>query len=108
MQALKGLVVGLGILIIVGFLVLVYGFYVKLSDPDFKPFKDSEDPPAEEELVGPVQDLKLDLEPGCNVVDMRPEGTRLLLRTGPTGLCERIIIIDMRTMKTLGTIFVRP
>jgi hypothetical protein len=35
---------------------------------------------------------------------MRPQGARLYLRIGPTGACERVIVIDTATGTVLGTV----
>ena len=45
---------------------------------------------------------------GCTVVEMRPHADRLYLRTGPTGLCERIIVLDASNGRVLGTVILRP
>lgn len=124
MQALKGLVVGLGVLIVVGIVLLGYGFYVKFHNKDAALFKDAADAPA---VVAPpvaggptaaipaetapnviFGEKRINLPEGCTVTEMRPDGRRLYLRTGPTGLCERIVIIDAADGGVLGTLVVKP
>lgn len=118
MQALKGLVVGLGLLIIFGAVLLGYGFYVKYHKKDSTLFGPAADgPPA---VAAPIAtnaplppapgfgETRLELPEGCSVTEMRPNGHRLYLRTGPAGLCERIVILDVNTGDRLGTIVVRP
>ncbi len=39
MQALKGLVYGMGVLIVIAFILLGFGFYVRITNPDFRLFK---------------------------------------------------------------------
>jgi hypothetical protein len=39
---------------------------------------------------------------------MRPDGRTLYLRTGPAGVCERILIIDADTGRVRATLAVRP
>lgn len=127
MQALKGLVVGLGLLIVIGVVGLGYGFYVKFHKKDATLFKEAAGTPAavsppiaggpptaESPAAGgspPAAgfgEARLNLPEGCSVTEMRPNGHRLYLRTGPAGLCERIVIIDVTTGDVLGTLVVRP
>lgn len=124
MHALKGLVVGLGVLIIAGFVLLAYGFYLKITDPEFRVLKAERGRPAaaatepaidpSEPRSGPASatagfgEVRLALPEGCTVVEMRPDGGRLYLRTGPEGLCERIVVVDARTGAVTGTLAIRP
>ena len=114
MQALKGLVVGLGILIVIGFVLLVYGFYTEFSNPDLKGLTDGSGEAsveAGERAFPEVQgfgETRIGLPDGCTVVEMRPDGDRLYLRTGPTGLCERVLVVDPTTGEVLGTFVVKP
>ncbi len=122
MQALKGLVIGLGLLIVLGVIGLGYGFYLKYHDKDTKLFKGSSETaataaPAAAAVSPPIAgtppaagfgEARLDLPDGCAVTEMRPDGNRLYLRTGPTGVCERIIIVDVTSGDVLGTILVKP
>jgi hypothetical protein len=120
MQALKGLVVGLGILIVVGFVLLIYGFYANLTKPGLKVLsaKSGESSaqtggnaprsPAVPRGTDGFGETRIGLPDGCTVVEMRPDGDRLYLRTGPTGLCERILVVDPGSGKVLGTFVVKP
>ncbi len=106
MQALKGLVVGLGVLIVISFGLLIYGIVAKIADPEFKVVAEKAGaPPAAPASFGEV---RLALPAGCTVVDMQTEGERLFLRTGPAGVCERIVIVDVATGQPLGTLVVAP
>lgn len=113
MQALKGLVVGLGLLIVIGVIGLGYGFYVKFHNKGDAPFKATANTAASPPIIGDPPapgfgESRLNLPDGCSVTEMRPGGSRLYLRTGPAGLCERVIIVDVTTGDVLGTIIVRP
>jgi len=125
MQALKGLVVGLGLLIVIGVLGLGYGFYVKFYKKDATLFSGAAGTPAavsppiagappasaakgEPSPAATFGETRLSLPEGCNVTEMRPDGRRLYLRTGPAGLCERIILVDVATGDVLGTIVIKP
>jgi hypothetical protein len=114
MQALKGLVVGLGILIVGGFVLLIYGFYTSLSDPEFKMSKDkggeASAPAGERVATSPRSfgESRISLPDGCTLIEMRPDGDRLYLRTGPSGLCERVLVVDPNSGEILGTLVVKP
>ncbi len=106
MRALKALVAGLGVVIVGGMGLLVYGLYMKASDPDFSIFRDGATEVASAKNFGRVE---LSLPKGCSIVDMRPDGARLYLRIGPpVKSCERIIVIDVTDGSVLGTIEVGP
>jgi hypothetical protein len=107
MQALKSLVIGMGILIVIGLALLVYGLFQRASDPDFTFFGESGQAAPEIEAPGPSTafgDIVVPLAPGCEVVDMRAEENRLLVRIGPAGSCARIVAIDMTSGKILGNV----
>lgn len=114
MQALKGLVVGLGILIVGGFVLLIYGFYTSFNNPDFKVTADKggeASAPAGEPAVPRPRgfgESRISLPDGCTLIEMRPDGDRLYLRTGPSGLCERVLVVDPASGEVLGTFIVKP
>ena len=114
MTALKTLVVVMGILIVLGIGVLGYGMYQKASDPGFKFLAgDTAAPPARlpARLPAPMTafgDLAVPLPEGCEVVEMTPHRRFLYLRAGPGRACTRIIVVDVRDGKVLGTISVAP
>ena len=111
MVALKSLVIGLGVLIVVGVGLLAWGVYRQTADPEFRL------------LAGPTAggdgaaggapaphfgDLTVPLPAGCSIAGMRPQGDRLFLRVGPSGPCARVIVIDVARGTVLGTIRVMP
>jgi hypothetical protein len=117
MQALKLVVVGLGVLIVVSIGLLGWGFYTKL--------KRSEEPqsaaPASSAAIpqiagaplsaGPAAafgESRVPLPPGCTVIEMLPDGETLYVRTGPAGVCERILVLDGRTGRLIGSFVLTP
>ncbi len=107
MQALKALVIGLGFLVVAGMAGLGYGIYLKASDPDFRFFSgdDKGGPAAAEQFA----DVALDLADGCHIAGMQAAGKdRLFLLIGPDGPCERVIVVDARGGKVVGTIQAKP
>jgi hypothetical protein len=114
-QALKGLVIGLGVLIIIGFALLVYAFYTRLSERDSRAagepaatHQPAATRPSRDALAQSFGEKRIPLSEGCTIVEMRPDGHRLYLRTGPMGLCEQVIVIDSATGAVLGTVVLRP
>ena len=117
MQALKGLVIGLGVLIVVGFVALIYGFYVKITDPDFRVTKDGDAEAAAPMAPSPPMragfgETTVAVPAGCAVADMRPDGERLYLRLGPGPSsgpdCDAILVVDAATGTRIGLIRLGP
>lgn len=119
MQALKLVVVGLGVLIVISIGLLGWGFYSKLKRPEGSgdiasapavpapPFAGSTATPTTAAPQAAFGEVRALLPAGCTVVEMRPTGDRLYVRTGPTGLCERIIVFDTAG-RLLGSIVLAP
>lgn len=105
MQGLKILVVVLGILIVISMGLLGWGIYGKLAQRSAAPDKNAS---ATARSFGELGEVKVELPTGCTLVEMRPHGDRLYLRTGPVGLCERILVLDAATGRLLGTLVLRP
>lgn len=106
MQGLKILVVIMGILIVISMGLLGWGIYSRLAH---RSIPEQETPPsATVRPSGHFGEVRVDMPAGCTVVEMRPHADRLYLRTGPTGLCERIIVLDASNGRVLGTVILRP
>lgn len=96
MQALKGVVIGLGVLIVISFGLLIYGFYMKITDPGFSVVKSDGDDATEPSRIF--------IPSGCAVVEMAPDGERMYLRLGgESGACSAILIVDMATGREVGS-----
>lgn len=108
MRALKALVIGMAVLIVLVMGLMAYGLTKKASDPDFTFFDfagEAAPAAAESAPSAPFGDILLPLPPGCRIEDMRPDGGRLFLRVGPPeGACPRIVVIDLSTGKVLGNV----
>ena len=106
MQGLKVLVVVMGILIVISMGLLGWGIYNRLAQRSVASGERS--PIAKVRPSEGLGEVRVDLPAGCAVVEMRPHADRLYLRTGPTGLCERIIVLDATSGQVLGTFVLRP
>ncbi len=94
MQGLKALVIGMGVLILLGFVVLVIGLADKFSRLD-------EADSGETEV--PVPD-------GCSLAETLAEGDRLLLRLeGPADRgCAQIVVVDLESGKVVRRLHLAP
>ncbi len=94
MQGLKALVIGMGVLIVLGFVVLVIGLADKFSRLD-------EADSGETEV--PVPD-------GCSLAETLAEGDRLLLRLeGPADRgCAQIVVVDLESGKVVRRLHLAP
>ena len=130
MRVLKGLVIGMGLLIAAGMALFAYGLYQKITDPGFTFFagEPGDGAPAAVPAASPAADttpapapapaavappaafgtIAVPLPAGCSLARVIPEGDRLYLRIGPAGRCERVVVVDVATGSVLGTITVRP
>lgn len=106
-RALKAIVIGLGILIVLALVMLAYGFYKKSSDPNWKPFGNTTTERAAE-TTGPssmgFDDITLNLAAGCRIMDVTPEDNLAYLRIGPDSACEAIIVINIDKGSVIGRI----
>jgi hypothetical protein len=112
MQAIKSLVIGLGILIIAGLILLGYAFYARMTDPEFRLMKAQREQTSTSRASSRADagfgEAGLPLPEGCSLVEMKPDGKWLYLRTGPAGACERIIIVDALSGRVHGILVVKP
>jgi hypothetical protein len=106
MQGLKILVVVMGILIVISIGLLGWGIYNRIAQRSAA--GDEKEPAATLRLSGDLGEVRVELPAGCTVVEMRPHADRLYLRTGPTGLCERIVVVDVGSGRVLGTLLLKP
>ncbi len=110
MHALKGLVIGLGMLIVISFGLLVYGFYTKLFTIEGEPADDVAGAavPAPAAPIAGFGEVLVTLPAGCAVEEMRPDGAgRVYLRLGGDEPCQRILVIDVISGRQLGALTLR-
>jgi hypothetical protein len=115
MQALKALIIVLGVMIVAGIAVIGVTIYHRATNPVNSPVPDSTEPaakPATEPGFGPgfgagFGKVALDLPPGSRIVETTAEGDRLILRLRLADGGWQILILDMATGKRLGTFELR-
>ncbi len=97
MQSIKALVIFMGLLILAGLGLLVYGVVGQVSEVTG--------------TEGGFDETVLSLPVGCSVVETRVYGDRLVVRTeGPLGYkpCQKIIIIDLQSGEVVGRVKIAP
>jgi hypothetical protein len=98
MQALKAVVVILGILIVISFVLLIYGFYARMTDPNFALIRTGEEATKANRHIGHIT-----VPDGCALAEVVPFDDRLLIRLSGTGeACGRITIIDIESGQEVG------
>lgn len=118
MQALKALVIIMGVLIVVGTTVVVVTIYNRMNRPaegvvgggDAAPAPTATVPAEAPGTVPPPEfaPASVAIPDGCRVVEMVPAGERLLLRLGSIARCNRILVLDLGSGRLLGSIDLVP
>ena len=108
MQALKALVIFMGVVIVIGVAVVGVTIYNRMNRLGETAPADSQAaaPPAApaDQTLPAFGDMSVKLPEGCRVVEMVPAGDRLLLRLGSLPRCNRILVVDLATGGLLGSI----
>src|SRR5262245_63769613 len=92
LRALLALVIFMGILIIAGLVVVGVTIANRLSKMG------AEDRPAS----GGFGTADIPVPAGCEIVEIRPDGNRLVVRLGSGGRCDQLLVIDMRSGTVSG------
>ena len=107
MQALKALVIIMGVLIVVGTTVVVVTIYNRMTAQDEPPPTAGGAAPSgfgAPESLPAFGTAEVSVPDGCRVMEMVPAGERLLLRLGSIERCNRILVVDLRSGALLGSI----
>lgn len=98
MALLKGLVIGMGVLIVLGMGLLAWGLYAKSRGP-----AETAAPPAA------FGDIVVDLGTGCTLKTVVPDGGRVWLHVdGASPTCRRVIAVDLASGTQIGSIGAAP
>jgi len=91
MQALKTLVIFMGVLIVLGLALLAYGLFGRMSATQGS---------------GAFGEVTLPLPAGCVLAEAHAEGERLIVRSdGPVERgCQRVFVIDLPSGRVLGRV----
>ncbi len=105
MRALKALVIGMGILILIGFAAVVVAVIQRTGD-------DGDDGPSTVRSGVPTErafgDVRVKLPSGAQVIGTAADGGRLIVHLRLAGGEARILVIDLATGKRLGAIEFAP
>ena len=110
---LKSIVIVLGILIVLGIVVLSYGFYKKTSEPEWKPFSEQEKSIKESQITHlglqqnnetyrPFGTLSLDLPEGCIITKVQTTLRYAYFMVGQKPACNAVILVDVKRGLVLG------
>lgn len=117
MQGLKVMVVGMGALIVISLGLLAWGFYSRVAPPTDNSKAATvagaghgEGPGAHGASVALPEfgEVHIELPAGCTLAGMYGDSGHLYVRTGPEGLCERVLVLDPVSGTLLGTFVFRP
>jgi hypothetical protein len=97
MQALKALVIVMGVLIVAGLAVVVVTIYNRMQarTSTAGPTAEGGELPAFDRATVPVP-------AGCRVAGLQSAGDRLLLQLAGVAGCEQILVVDLRSGRLLG------
>lgn len=128
-------VIGMGILIVLGMIALVYGLIQKSDNPDFKFFDLATEAPELEKALQDIEvplvgkkkespapttataaatparafgDLRLEIPKGYRVVETDMDSQRLVLRLTNDAGINRLMILDINTGAKLGGLSLHP
>lgn len=114
MQALKALVIFMGVIIVIGVTVVGVTIYNRLNragSPPAAATTTASAPATSASGAGALPafgEVNVPLPEPCRVVEMVPAGERLLLRLGSVARCNRILVIELATGRQLGAIDLAP
>ncbi len=119
MRWLKSIVIILGILIVLGIVLLGYGFYKKISEPSWKPFSEKKKfieesqstlrkQQEDKEALRSFGTLSLDLSEGCIITKIQPTRHYVYFMIGQRPACNSVILVDIKKGVILGRIIPRP
>ncbi len=104
MRALKAIVIGMGALIVLAIVMLVFGLYKKSVDPTWRLFGTTTAIAPADPEPGSFETLTLGLKAGCRITDVSADGRRVFLSIGPDAPCAEVIVIDVEDGRVLGRI----
>ena len=111
MQSIKALVIFMGLLILAGLGLLVYGVVGQVSELSDAGAPSEAPRDAPRDATGGFDETEIPLPAGCSVVETRVDDNRLIVRIdGPLGnkTCQKIIIIDLESGAELGRVTFAP
>lgn len=101
MRALKALVIGMGVLIALALVLLIYGLVKKSADPDWKLFGAA--PAPESRMAQPFGEVPLPMPADCRIAGMTAVAGLVYLRLeGADPACNAVIAVDAARGTLLG------
>lgn len=111
MAMLKGLIIFMGVLIVLGLGVIGVTIFKRSTKPKTEAVETSAPAVPSAPITGASRafgSAVLNVGAGCEIAETRAEAGRLIVRTDGPGACRRIHILDLATGATLGTLEILP
>jgi hypothetical protein len=113
MAMLKGLIIFMGVLIVIGVGVIAVTIFNRMNKPKVEVTETAPAtaPPVPGAPLAPPRAFGgavLNVGAGCEIAETRADAGRLIVRTDGPGACRRIHIVDLATGASLGTLDVLP
>lgn len=129
---LVSIVIGMGVLIVLGLIALIYGLIQKTENPDFKFFDLSKEAPAIEKVLKdvevplagstqaveaprqareelkPMGDLRMEIPAGYKVEDAELKGRRLMIRLSNDSGLSKLLFVNPKDGSQLGSLTLVP
>ncbi len=103
---LKGAVIVMGFLIVLMMGLIIYGFYQKAQNPDYKMFRSDDTPSAQASATGTVTEIpagSLGLSEKAQILSVQVEGKRAILLVARDGVkADLLVVIDINSGKVLN------
>lgn len=112
MQALKAIVIFMGVLIVIGMGIVAYGIMLKFDEWQAK--KEAEPVPTPLAVTRPViaevwtEELKVAIPAGARVAETVVAEGQMIVRLSLADDSQRYLIFDLGTGKQIGTIELQP
>lgn len=107
---LKGLIIFMGLLIVVGVAVIGVTIFNRMDKPKVEVAETASAtaPAASLAAARAFGGAVLNVGAGCEIAETRADAGRLIVRTDGPGACRRIHVLDLTTGASLGTLDVLP
>ncbi|MEG3618627.1 hypothetical protein V5T82_09190 [Magnetovibrio sp. PR-2] len=109
---LKGLVMVMGFLIVLLMGLIIYGFYQKAQNPDYKMFRSNDTTSQGEDATATLKDIpagSMGLSEAAKILSVNMDGKRAILLVARDGVnADLLVVIDTRTGQVLNQTATHP
>lgn len=109
---LKGLVIVMGFLIVLMMGLIIYGFYQKAQNPDYKMFRSNDTTSKGDQATGMLTDIpagSMGLSETAKILPVQVEGKRAILLVARDGInADLLVVVDTHTGRVLNQTATHP